>query len=57
MMSVSDCNFGLHDIPDVLRVLEAWRSFGVVRLYVQGAESWDFSATARSASKDLLSLR
>ena len=31
-MSVSDFNLGLHDIPDVLRVLEAWRVFGVVRL-------------------------
>lgn len=31
-MSVSDCNLGLHDIPDVLRLLEAWRFFGVVKL-------------------------
>ena len=31
-MSVSHCNLGLYDIPDVLRVLEAWRFFGVVRL-------------------------
>lgn len=41
-MSVSDCNLGLHDIPDVVLILGRWGFFGVVRLEVKVQKVGEF---------------